>query len=120
VDTEGSNVDARFRQIMTDAAHRILHGDDIPYSLGMDLMAGLGPVLDGADFAGAAYCMWGFLTDGIDGPAPYARGLSESEIEDLMRLAAREWLDLDPNPYELRRYFSRWDDWPDSLRESRG
>lgn len=60
--------------------------------------------------------MWGFLTDGIDGPPRYARGLSEVQVEDLMRQAAAEWLELDPNPDELRRYFDRWHEWPDSLK----
>jgi len=104
---------------MTGTARRILRGDDSPYDVGMGLMSDLIPVLE-ADFAGAAYAMWGFLTDGMDGPPPYARGLSDAEIEDLMRLAAREWLELDPSPDELRRYFSRWDGWPDSLGELRG
>jgi hypothetical protein len=112
-----SDADARFCEIVNDAARRILRGDDSPYDVGMHLMSDLVPVLQSADFAGTAYAMWGFLTDGIDGPAPYTRGLSEDEIENLMRLAAREWLDLDPRPDELRRYFARWEHWPDSLRE---
>lgn len=65
-------------------------GDERPYDVGISLMGQLGPVLTEADYAGAAYSMWGFLTDGIDGPPRYAPGLSEAETEDLMRLAASE------------------------------
>ncbi|GAA1380582.1 hypothetical protein GCM10009661_55620 [Catellatospora chokoriensis] len=75
--TENNDAETRFRRIMTDAARRIPRGDDPPYSLGMDLMGNLMPVCD-ADFAGAAYEMWGGLTDGIDGPprCDYALSIS--------------------------------------------
>lgn len=76
-------------------------------------MRELGRVLTEADYAGAAYEMWGWLTDGIDGPPAYARQLTSQQIEDLMRLAASEWLALDPKPEHLRRYFERWRNWPD-------
>lgn len=105
---------------MTEAARRILDTDGSPYDQGMQLMADLVlSVPESAGF-GAADLMWASLTDGIDGPDRLARELSEAEIEDLMRLAAREWLELDPSEAELRRYFARWEDWPDSLGEVRG
>lgn len=106
--------DQRFRRIMTEAAHRILAGTKSPYEIGIELLGDLaGPeLLDKSDFAGAAYMMWGSLTDGIDGPPRYAQGRSESEILDLMRLAAREWLDLEPTPENVHAYLLRWEDWP--------
>lgn len=109
------DAEAEFLRVMTSSAERIMSGEERPYDVGIGLMGELMPMLTEADFAGVAYRMWGFLTDGIDGPAQYARGLSEREIEDLMRLAAHEWLSLEPSPQELRRYFDRWEDWPDSL-----
>jgi hypothetical protein len=112
------NADAEFRRVMTNSAKRLLSGDQRPYEVGIRLMGELVPMLSEAEFAGAAYHMWGFLTDGIDGPPRYARGLSEQEIENLMRLAAREWLSLASSPEELRRYFDRWEKWPDSLATS--
>ena len=69
-----------------------------PCHEGMRLMEELGPVLTQADFAGAAYAIWGWLTDGIDGPPAYARGQTPGQIEALMRQAASEWLALDPQP----------------------
>lgn len=110
-----SDAEAEFRRVMTSSAKRIMSGGERPYDAGIDLMGQLIPILTEADFAGVAYRMWGFLTDGIDGPPRYARGLSEQEIEDLMRLAAHEWLSLEPSPQEVRRYFNRWEEWPDSL-----
>ena len=76
-------------------------------------MVELGPVLTVADYAGAAYEMWGWLTDGIDGPPAYARGQTRDQIEDLMRQAASEWLAVGPRPDEIRGYFDRWRSWPD-------
>ena len=109
------DAEAKFRRIMTNSAKRVLSGDERPYDVGISLMGELGALPTEADFAGSAYRMWGFLTDGIDGPPRYARGLSDPEIEDLMRLAAHEWLSLEPSSQELRRYFDRWEDWPESL-----
>jgi hypothetical protein len=100
---------------MTSSAERIMSGDERPYDVGIGLMGELIPMLTKADLAGVAYRMWGFLTDGIDGPPRYVRGLSEREIADIMRLAANEWLSLAPSPQELRRYFDRWEERPDSL-----
>ena len=76
-------------------------------------MGELGPVLTEADYAGAAYEIWGWLTDGIDGPPAYARGQTRDQIEDLMRQAASEWLALASRPDDLRGYFDRWRGWPD-------
>jgi hypothetical protein len=81
-------------------------------------MSELIPLFTEADFAGAACHMWDFLTDGIDGPPRYARSLSEPETENLMRLAAHEWLLMKPSPDELRRYLTRWENWPVSLETS--
>ena len=104
-------------RLMTVSAERMVGGYEAPYEIGMRLLADLASLLE-ADHAGKGYAVWGFLTDGIDGPPPYARGLSEPQIEDLMRQAAREWLALpDPADDELTRYFERWDNWPDSLGE---
>lgn len=114
-----SPADLRFRQIMTDAARRILTSDS-PYDLAIGLMGDLGEVLTTADFSGGAYAMWGWLTDGLDGPLRYARGLTDAEIEDLMRLAAKEWLDLDLSSTSVRRFLARWEDWPDSVRQPPG
>jgi hypothetical protein len=112
--------DLRFRQIMNDAARRIAVSES-PYDLAIGLMGDLArEVLTTADFSGGAYAMWGWLTDGLDGPPRYARGLTGDEIEDLMRLAAKEWLDLDLSPESVRRYLARWEDWPDSVRKSPG
>lgn len=111
--------DLRFRQIMNDAARRILNTDESPYDVGIQLMGDLGEVLTTADFSGGAYAMWGCLTDGIDGPPSYSRGLSEPEILQLMHLAAREWLDMDPTAENVRAYLSRWEDWPESVRRPR-
>jgi hypothetical protein len=105
--------DERFKQIMTASARRMISTGDSPYDEGMRLMGELGQVLGEADFAGAAYEIWGFLTDGIDGPPAYAREQTRDQIEALMRQAASEWLALDPRPDELGQYFDRWRVWPD-------
>lgn len=114
-----SPADLRFRQIMTDAARRILTSES-PYDLAIGLMGDLSEVLTTADFSGGAYAMWGWLTDGLDGPPRYARGLTDGEIEGLMRLAAKEWLSLDLSSASVRRYLARWEDWPDSVRQPPG
>jgi hypothetical protein len=74
-----------------------MSGDERPYDVGIGLTGELGSMLTEVEFAGVAYRMWGFLTDGIGGPPRYARGLSGREIEDLTRLAAHEWLSLEPS-----------------------
>jgi hypothetical protein len=117
-DSRDANVE--FMRVMRAGAERIVSGDERPYDVGMSLMADLNSLFTAEgpdpDYAGRAYNVWGFLTDGVDGPPRYARGLTESEVEDLMRQAASEWLALsDPSGDELSRYFDRWDDWPDSL-----
>jgi hypothetical protein len=106
---------AEFLRIMSTSTQRMLAGEERPYDVGMRLLGDLGPVLTTADYAGAAYSVWGFLTDGIDGPETYARGLTPGQIEDLMRQAAAEWLALEPSQNELEHYFARWSDWPDSV-----
>jgi len=112
-----SSADLRFRQIMTAAARRMLMSES-PYDLAIRLMGELAEeVLTTADFSGGAYAMWGWLTDGLDGPPSYARGLTDAEIENLMRQAAKEWLDLDLSSASVRRYLARWEDWPDSVRQ---
>lgn len=119
MNTNLSPADLRFRQIMADAAGRIMTSES-PYELGMELMGELHEVLSTADLSGRAYLLWGALTDGIDGGPRFARGLTHGEIEGLMRLAAEEWLDLDISMVSVRRYFARWEDWPDSVREPPG
>ena len=98
---------------MTASARRLTGGAVAPYEEGMRLMSELTPLLAEADHSGAAYKVWGELTDGIDGGPRYARGQTPEQIEDLMRQAASEWLALDPHADELRRYFERWLTWPD-------
>lgn len=107
------DLDARFMQIMTASARRVAGGTVAPYEEGIRLMGQLVPFLPEVENAGAAYVVWGDLTDGIDGPPAYARGQTPEQIEDLMRQAASEWLALDPRADELRRYFERWRNWPD-------
>lgn len=115
-----SPADLRFRQIMTDAA-RLIVDSESPYDLAIGLMGDLaGEGVTAADLSGGAFAMWGWLTDGIDGPPRYSRGLTDAEIEDLMRLAAKEWLELDPSKANVRRYLERWQDWPDSVRQPPG
>jgi hypothetical protein len=109
------DADATFRRVMTTSAQRILAGDEKPYDVALGIMGELLPLLEDASYAGAAYNMWGFLTDGIDGPPSYARGLSEREVEDLMRQAATEWQSLGITAEAMQHYFDRWQDWPDSL-----
>ena len=100
---------------MTARATAMLAGDQRPYEVAMRLLGDLGPVLQEADYAGAASYEWGCLTDGIDGPPRYARGLTEAEIEELMRQAASEWLKLEPTQANLETYFERWNGWPESV-----
>lgn len=70
-----------------------------PSDLGIGLMGDLvEDVLMTADLSGQAYLLWAGLTDRIDGPLRLAGGLTHGEIEGLMRLAAREWLDLSRTP----------------------
>lgn len=64
--------------------------------------------------------MWGWLTDDLDRPPSYARGLTHAEIEDLTRLAANGWPDLDPSSAAIPRHLACWDDWPDSVRQTPG
>jgi hypothetical protein len=110
-----TDANAEFMRIMTASAEAMLTEAVRPYEVAMRLLGALGPVLSEADFAGSAYYVWGFLTDGIDGPDRYARGLTEAQIEDLMRQAATEWLALPGTPEATAQYFERWSDWPDSL-----
>jgi hypothetical protein len=105
--------DARFMQVMTASARSLAYGSEAPYEAGIRLTSDLQPLLAEADYAGAAYEVWAWLTDGIDGGPRYARGQTSEQIEDLMRQAASEWLALDPRPDQLRRYFERWRNWPD-------
>lgn len=116
IGADNVKADAELLRLLNLGAQRILAGDERPYDAGMALMGVLtAPMVNGAEFGGAAHTMWAELTDGIDGPPRYARGLSETEIEGLMRQAAAEWLILEPVPAELRRYFDRWRNWPESL-----
>ena len=97
VDELDGEVDGEFLRRMNAIAQQIAAGREGPYDLGMRLM---GEMVDlyPDQYALAACWMWGFLTDGIDGPPHYAQGLSKPEFEDLMRQAAVEWLALDPTP----------------------
>jgi hypothetical protein len=113
VTTASEDPNERFMQAMTASARRLTGGAVAPYEEGMRLMSELTPLLAEAACSGAAYRVWGELTDGIDGPPRYARGQTPEQIEDLMRQAASEWLALDPPAGELRRYFERWLTWPD-------
>lgn len=110
-----SHADLRFRQIMTDASRRLLARDEPPYEIGIRLMGDLGEPIT-AEHSGGAMAMWGWLTDGIDGPPAYSRGLTHAEIEDLMRQAAAEWLELDLSPESIADYLERWEGWPNSVR----
>jgi Bacterial low temperature requirement A protein (LtrA) len=102
------DADAAFRHVMAASAQRIFAGEEKPYDVGLGIMGELLSLLKAASYAGAAYYMWGFLTDGVDGPRSYARGLSEWQIEELMRRAAAEWLALGPTSEDVQRYFDRW------------
>ena len=114
--TGGAGPDVELLRVLNQGAQRVLSNEARPYDVGIALMGELmAPMMDGAEFAGTAYTMWGELTDGIDGPPRYARGLDEGEIEDLMRQAATEWLALDPSSENMRIYFERWHLWPESL-----
>jgi hypothetical protein len=63
------DADAAFRHVMAASAQRILAGEEKPYDVGLGIMGELLPLLKDASYAGAAYYMWGFLTDGVDGAA---------------------------------------------------
>lgn len=115
-----SAADIRFRQLVTEAAERI-RTEDSPYDSGMQLMGDIvHEVIFTADHAGGTYLMWAELTDGIDGPPPFARGLDQAQIEQLMRQAAVEWLELEHTSANVRRYLDRWGGWPDSVTSSPG
>jgi hypothetical protein len=113
VTTATEDPNEQFTQAMTASARRLAGGAVAPDEEGMRLMSELTPLLAEAAYSGAAYKVWGELTDGIDGPPGYARGQTPEQIEDLMRQAASEWLALDPHAGEPRRDFERWRTWPD-------
>ena len=91
----------------------MLTGAESPYDVTRDLMYDLHSMT--ADFSNEIFAMWGWLTDGMDGPPAYARGLTQQQLERLMRQAAQEWLDLDLSADNVRTYLARWDGWPESV-----
>lgn len=113
MDAGSEVVEAELIEILTASARRISSGVEPPYEGGMRLTGQLGHVLEKYYYAGHAFAVWAELTDGIDGPSACARGLTPEQILDLMRVAATEWLALDPQPESVRRYLDRWRSWPD-------
>lgn len=108
-----------FRDEMTESAQSMLRSESAPYEVGIALWSSMLRKVghkDAAEFTHRAWHMWGFLTDALDGPPNYRRGLSSSEVESLMRLAAQEWLETPGDRDSIERYFDRWDEWPDSIR----
>jgi hypothetical protein len=115
---EGTDAEADFLGIMTIRCREMESRAEPPYEVGIRLMLALQPLMAHSGYASDAYLVWGSLTDALDGPPNYARGLTHPQVEGLMRSAASEWLALTPRPVELDRYFLRWRDWPDSLANS--
>ena len=124
VDREGDCYEP-FRPVMNDAAIRVATSTERPYDLACELAGSLldlsAELLDRGrpnGLAVDAYLLWSALTDGIDGPPRYARGVTAGEVEELMRLAAKEWLRIDGSPNAVRTYLARWEDWPDSVLDA--
>lgn len=119
VDDDSQEANEKFMRLMTVSAERMVSQDEPPYELGVRLMADLTSLFE-ADHAGGPTPCGDFSRTASTGHVHTRRGLSELQIEGLMRQAAREWLALsDPADDELTRCFKRWDDWPDSLGEER-
>ena len=114
----------QLRRVVNRPVIRLAKGAERSYDLACELAGALMQLSielhkDGQPngLAVDAYSMWSALTDGIDGPQRYARGLTVGEIEELMRLAAKEWRELDASPDAVRTYLTRWENWPDSVRD---
>ncbi|WP_125775816.1 hypothetical protein [Antribacter gilvus] len=102
------DADNRLAEIMTGAARDVLAGGGDPYWVGI-AAAGeiLDEVIEHATHGGAAYVLWGELTDVQDHPKLDAPAWCAA----LTRLAAEDWLAIDSTVAEsVARYFERWAD----------
>jgi hypothetical protein len=106
--------DPQLAEIMSTYAPRIASapGSSV-YDVAMELYAKLVLALPALRHFDQAVMLWGSLTDAVDGPPSYARGVDDPAA--LIRQAATEWLALEPSKDALDDYFDRWLDWPLSL-----
>jgi hypothetical protein len=118
VSTTGGDADDAWRELVSARARQVVVGED-PYDpasrIGEDINRVLiEPGFAGShDRAGSVMALWLELTDAVDGTPAYARGLARSNIDQLMRRAANEWLALDADTPSVDAYIRRWNAWPD-------
>ncbi|WP_129785324.1 hypothetical protein [Promicromonospora panici] len=100
--------DRALYQVMTGISQRVLAPGSDPYEIGLEAMGEIvHGVIDTAEHGAGAYILWAELTDVADHPRISAR----SWCVALTRLAAGEWLEVDPKDREaVVRYFDRWQD----------
>lgn len=116
--TTGGDADGAWRELVTARARRVVT-DENPYDSASRIVEDINRVLIEPEFtgshdrAGSVMALWLELTDALDGPPAYARGLARSDIDQLMRRAAHEWLALDADPRSVDVYIRRWSAWPD-------
>ena len=118
VSTTGGDADDAWRELVSARVRQVVVGED-PYDPASRISEDINRVLiepgfaGSRDRAGSVLALWLELTDAVDGPTAYARGLARSEIDQLMRRAANEWLALDADTPSVDAYIRRWNAWPD-------
>jgi hypothetical protein len=100
IDPDAVVVDA-----MTAVANQIMSGTESVYDICMSVGSLFDPVLETAQWAGAAYVLWLWISDIQDDP----RGVQDpKECERQGVLAASEWLANDHMANSVTAYFERW------------
>jgi hypothetical protein len=118
VSTTGGDADDAWRELVTARARQVVVVED-PYDPASRIGEDINRVLIEPEFAGShdragsVMALWLGLTDAVDGPPAYARGLARSDIDQLMRRAANEWLALDADTQSVDVYIRRWNAWSD-------
>ena len=114
--TTGGDPDGVWRELVTARAREVVAATN-PYDPARQIFTDIDRALVAPDFAGShdragsVMALWLELTDAVDGPTVYARGRTPSDVDRLMRQAAREWLALAGDSKAVDEYIRRWWVW---------